>query len=379
MISSCVVQARMGSTRFPGKIVAELGGKSVLQFMLDRLRGLPIEHLIVATTNLPIDDPVVEIASAAGFKVVRGSETDVLSRFIHALDAYQADAIVRLTADCPLADPSLINAAIALLADSGADYASNTLVRTFPDGLDVEVLRAEALRQAASEATDPIEREHVTPFIYRRPERYRLVALRGEKLLGNERWTLDTPEDLEFLQKVVDRLETKGLNWLDVLSVAGVRETPEPGALHLRPATIEDAESLLVWRNDPKSVRFSRSGRLVHPAEHRRWLSDVLVHPKSRILIAEVDGHSIGQIRIDVEAGVGRVSVALAPEAQGRGYGTATIEALPRVLQADFQVTELVAEVHAENVPSVRAFQRAGYSEIGREWPFIQMHWIRPV
>src|SRR5204862_6675946 len=134
---------------------------------------------------------------SVGVPVVRGEEADVLSRFALALDTHPADTIVRLTADCPLADPAIVADALALHDRAGAAYTSNSLVRTFPDGLDVEVIAATALRDAHAEAADPLEREHVTPFVYRRPERYRLRALRTPELLGDERWTVDTAADLE--------------------------------------------------------------------------------------------------------------------------------------------------------------------------------------
>src|SRR4051812_28949414 len=184
----CVVQARTGSSRLPGKVLADLGGRPMLRFLLDRLGGLGHHRadVVVATSTEPRDDPIAEIARDAGRPVVRGSEHDVLDRFVAALDAFPARDVVRITADCPLTDAALIDAVVAHHRAMAADYTTNTLPRTFPKGLDVEVVNADALRSAHREATGPSEREHVMPFFYRRPERFRLANLRNDEPLGDE-------------------------------------------------------------------------------------------------------------------------------------------------------------------------------------------------
>jgi spore coat polysaccharide biosynthesis protein SpsF len=222
MTTLAVVQARAGSTRLPGKVLMSVAGRPMLAFMLERLAGTHVDRLVVATSTDRRDDAVAEVAAAAGVAVVRGSESDVLARFAMALDTHPADVVVRLTADCPLIDPALVDEVVAARAAAGADYASNTIVRTYPDGLDVEVLTAGALSTAAAEATDPAEREHVTPFVYRRPERFRLVSVVGPEALGHERWTVDTADDLERVRAIVAQLDDPiGAGWRDILSVAG--------------------------------------------------------------------------------------------------------------------------------------------------------------
>jgi spore coat polysaccharide biosynthesis protein SpsF len=227
MTIACVIQARMGSTRLPGKVLADLGGRPALALMLDRLAGVHVDQLVVATSEASADDAIEELARSKGVAVVRGPEDDVLARFMHVLEAYPADDVVRLTADCPLTDPALVTTAIAVHVGDKADYTSNTLVRTFPDGLDVEVVTAAALGEAAEEAVDQAEREHVTPFVYRRPERYHLAGFESGEDLGAERWTLDTGADLEWLRAIVDKLDdpvTAG--WRDVLAIAGRQASP---------------------------------------------------------------------------------------------------------------------------------------------------------
>lgn len=233
-----VVQARMGSSRLPGKVLADLGGRPVLALLLRRLRQAHLDGIVVATSDLPGDDVVAQLALSMGFPVVRGPEADVLGRYLLALEEHPADDVVRITADCPLVDPAIVDSAVALHRRTDADYTSNTLERTYPDGLDVEVIRASVLRTAAAEARDPGEREHVTPFVHHHSDRFRLAALETDERLAHERWTLDTAEDLTRLRTIVGRLhDPVGATWHEVLDVAGVvagppRRWPAPAGVH---------------------------------------------------------------------------------------------------------------------------------------------------
>lgn len=232
------MQARMGSSRLPGKVLMPIGGRPMLGLMLARLAALDVDHLVVATSDGAIDDDVAHVADAAGVDVVRGDERDVLSRFALALERHPAEVVVRLTADCPLSDPALVDAVLARHVAEGASYTSNSLVRTFPDGLDVEVVAADALLEAAALAVDPVEREHVTPYVYRRPDRFKLVAARGGRQLGHLRWTVDTSDDLDALRAVVDHLDDPQLaSWEEILKVAPPTLPPVPW---VRPATGSD-------------------------------------------------------------------------------------------------------------------------------------------
>jgi spore coat polysaccharide biosynthesis protein SpsF len=227
MSVTCIIQARMGSTRLPGKVLALLGSRPALALMLDRLAGLDVDHLVVAASDSRADDAVEELAAGKGVAVIRGPEDDVLARFGLVLDAFPTTDVVRLTADCPLMDPTLVMTGIEVHRHAGADYTSNTMVRTFPDGLDVEVVRAAALREAAQEAVDPDEREHVTPFVYRRVDRYRVATFESGADLGAERWTLDTAADLERLRAIVDKLDDPvTATWRDVLAVVSPPRSP---------------------------------------------------------------------------------------------------------------------------------------------------------
>jgi len=199
----------MSSSRLPGKVLLPLAGAPMILRQIERVaRAGRIDRLVVATSENPSDDALAAVVAGAGVRVHRGPLRDVLARFIGALDAYgPADHVVRLTGDCPLADPAVIDATIAYVTAAGADYGSNTPPhRTFPKGLDVEVMTAGALRAAAARAASPEEYEHVTWGLHRHPELYRQAYLSQPADEGEVRWTVDFPHDYDFVCAVYDAL-----------------------------------------------------------------------------------------------------------------------------------------------------------------------------
>jgi spore coat polysaccharide biosynthesis protein SpsF (cytidylyltransferase family) len=203
-----VVQARMSSRRLPGKVLARLGEHTVLELLLRRLaRARELDEIVVATSTEPSDDPVEREAERLSARVLRGSLTDVLGRYLKASAATGADAIVRITADCPLMDPEVVDQVVRAWREGRADYVTNTLEpRSYPDGLDVEVLSAAALRRAGELARDPSDREHVTPYIRHHPETFSIQGMHLDPPYGEVRMTLDTPEDLEALTRLVGQV-----------------------------------------------------------------------------------------------------------------------------------------------------------------------------
>ena len=203
-----VLQARMSSTRLPGKVMADLVGAPMILRQIERLRrSRRLDRIVVATSIDPSDDGFSAMLALYDIPVHRGPLDDVLARFEGALKAHPAEILVRLTADCPLADPQVIDATIDLLTTRGLDYAANTPAhRTYPKGLDVEVMRSEALFRAARDATDPYEREHVTPYLYRHPEMFAQDFISQAADEGELRWTVDRPDDLEFVRAVYGAL-----------------------------------------------------------------------------------------------------------------------------------------------------------------------------
>ena len=220
-----IVQARMGSTRLPGKVLAEIGGVPMLAQVVERARRCREVHEVwVATTAEADDDAIERLCRQRGYPVYRGSTQDVLDRFVQTARLAKADVIVRLTADCPLLDPALVDLTVRTFLDSAppADLVVNRLpgARTYPIGLDTEVVARAALEQAWREATEPHQREHVLPYLYDPPGRFRVLRLDAEKDYGALRWTVDTPQDLEFVRQVVSRLDRDGeFGWRDVLAL----------------------------------------------------------------------------------------------------------------------------------------------------------------
>jgi spore coat polysaccharide biosynthesis protein SpsF len=203
-----ILQARMSSTRLPGKVMADVAGAPMILRQIERLRrSRRLEGIVVATSDDPSDDGLAEMLALHGTAVYRGPLEDVLTRFAGALEAYPAPVVARLTGDCPLADPEILDAVIDLLIDEDVDYAANTPAhRTYPKGLDVEVMRARCLLRAAREAEDPYEREHVTPYLIRNPDLFSQAFLSQDIDEGEVRWTVDRPDDLEFVRAVYEGL-----------------------------------------------------------------------------------------------------------------------------------------------------------------------------
>ena len=219
MNTVAMIQARMGSQRLPGKVLLDLGGGTVMARVVRRLeRSRAITRIVVATTTAPADEAIVRECEWLQVACFRGSEDDVLDRYYQAAHSYSADAVVRITSDCPLVDPELVDQTIGVFTNQRADYASNVFPRTYPRGLDTEVFTAAALDRAWSEARQPHQREHVTPYLWEHPQMFRLASLSGDADYSSYRWTLDTPEDLELLRAIYSRFGGRDdFSWQEVL------------------------------------------------------------------------------------------------------------------------------------------------------------------
>ncbi len=237
----------MGSSRLPGKVLLKIGDKPMLAHVVDRTRmATSVDQVIVATTRDSADDPVADLCTARGYACYRGSLHDVLDRYYQAASIYPCDVVVRITADCPLIDPQLIDKAVNALLGSVSedqnlivseveassrtdarfpyDFVANRLPppwgRTYPIGLDVEVCTLAAMKRSWHEASLPHEREHVMPYLYDQPGRFRFMLLNYKQDYGDLRWTVDTPEDLAMVRQLYSFLNNKtGFSWLDVLHI----------------------------------------------------------------------------------------------------------------------------------------------------------------
>jgi spore coat polysaccharide biosynthesis protein SpsF len=205
-----VLQARVSSRRLPGKVLLPVLGRPMLARQIERIRrACRLDALVVATSDRAEDDAIAELCRALEVDVHRGALDDVLDRFHSAAAARAPEHVVRLTGDCPLIDPSVIDDVVRVHVESGADYTSNAVERTYPDGLDVEAMRMSALATAWREARLPSEREHVTPFLYRHPERFLLRAVKLPRDLSALRWVVDHEVDLALVRAVYERLHPR--------------------------------------------------------------------------------------------------------------------------------------------------------------------------
>jgi len=205
-------QARMASTRLPGKVLKPVLGKPLLEYQIERLRRVRrADELVIATTTNASDDMLVDFCRERGVKVYRGSEQDVLSRFYGAAIEAGADVVVRITADCPIIDPAVVDQIIGyyLAHREEYDYVANKQVLTFPRGMDTEVFSFSALESAYREGVLEYEREHVTPFLYGHPERFKIGQWFFRENRGDDRWTVDTPEDFDLLSRIIEALYPK--------------------------------------------------------------------------------------------------------------------------------------------------------------------------
>ncbi|HVG52488.1 MAG TPA: glycosyltransferase family protein [Xanthobacteraceae bacterium] len=231
------IQARMTSTRLPGKVMVDLCGAPLLQRIVERLRLCRnLDAIVIATTVNREDDPVDALGRTLGVPVFRGDENDVLGRMLAAAESAAADVVVRITADCPVIDPGVVDECIALRDERGVDYASNVIVRTYPDGLDTEVMTIDALRTAAAEAHDARQREHVTLYIRgvepgKPAGQFSRADLTFCADLSHLRWTVDRQDDLDRIREIYAAFQ-RPFGWLEILTLA----TRRPHLLGVTPS-----------------------------------------------------------------------------------------------------------------------------------------------
>jgi spore coat polysaccharide biosynthesis protein SpsF (cytidylyltransferase family) len=215
-----IVQARMGSSRLPGKVLAEIDGRPVVDHVLRRAARITgVDEVVLAVPDSPEDDVLARAGESAGVSVVRGDAADVLNRYHDAAVAHGADAVVRITADCPLIDPAVSALVVRRFTAGDVDYVSNTHPPTYPDGYDTEVFSTAALVDAWREAAAPFEREHVTPFIWLRPDRFRLANVADSCDRSSWRLTVDTASDLSAIRSLWTRMPDEQFGLADVIAL----------------------------------------------------------------------------------------------------------------------------------------------------------------
>jgi spore coat polysaccharide biosynthesis protein SpsF len=232
MKTTAIIQAHMGSTRLPGKVLLKIGNRSMLARVVRRvLRARTLSAVIVACSIEPADEAIVRECERIGISYFRGSDPDVLDRYYQASRVFPSDAYVRITSDCPVIDPEVIDRVVTHFAQGEFDYASNTVQRTYPRGLDTEVFTAEGLARCWRDAKEPYQRVHVTPYFYQNPQLFKLGFVTQDVDQNEMRWTVDTPDDLKFIKAVYDQFGGHDeFSWRDVLAL--LERQPELAAIN---------------------------------------------------------------------------------------------------------------------------------------------------
>lgn len=249
-MKAAIIQARMGSTRLPGKVLADIAGKPMLWHVISRMKyAKRIDDIIVATTILSEDKQILELASEMGIKSYAGSREDVLDRYYQAAIIYKADVIVRITADCPLIDPNIIDRTIEFYLTHDFDYVSTAIKPTYPDGIDTEVFSFVILEKAWKEASFASEREHVTPYIRKNSQIFRIKSLENDEDLSYMRWTVDEERDLGFVREVYKRLYCKKGNIFYMKDVINLLRT-HPQIMNINKGILRDEGYLKSLREE---------------------------------------------------------------------------------------------------------------------------------
>lgn len=376
---AAIIQARMTSSRLPGKVMAHLAGQPMLGYMLDRIRTSgELDEVCVATTANRTDDPVAGLCAARSVHCFRGDEYDVLDRFHGAANEAGGDILVRLTGDCPMMDPALLDEGLAKFKASNFDYYSNALTRTYPDGLDFEIFTRSALEAARRNANTSFHREHVTPYL--RTGFYQSVETGdfsvGEMLapadFSHLRWTVDTQDDLDNVRAMVARLPT-GYGWLDAVAeltrhgnIYEFLRHPASQEVHLRPVADSDCERLYDWVNQPDSIAGSlRTAGPIAFADHKMWFAACLQNDDVAIWIAENPaGEAMGQIRLEKRTDAIDVSIYVASAYRGQGAALSMLQLAGPNAGRMWPGVPLRARIRPDNWSSRSLFVRAGYGNM---------------
>jgi spore coat polysaccharide biosynthesis protein SpsF (cytidylyltransferase family)/RimJ/RimL family protein N-acetyltransferase len=380
-INLAIVQARMTSSRLPGKVLSDICGKPSLQRMLERINmASSIDKVVVATTINASDDLIVELCERLKVDIFRGDEDDVLGRFCGAAEVAEAEIVIRLTADCPMIDPDVIDEVVSAFSIYNHDYLSNTIDRTYPDGLDIEVMSIDVLREAHKKAVAPFLREHVTPYISgRRPDLgagdFRVGQIRFVADFSHIRWTLDTKEDLQRIRSLVSKLP-EDYRWLQALSIA----TQEPDllgnmidgqtteVLSLRLAVASDVKLLFEWVNTPSSLKNKeKSSTPIEWSAHQNWFNKRLNNPNVRIWIVERNKQAIGQVRVEYDNNKLLIDIFIDSLFKGNDYGLKALKLLIKQCQVTYPGVPLHAIIKNENYPSLNLFRRADFQEVSSD------------
>ena len=384
---AAIIQARITSTRLPGKVLMDIEGKPMLWHVINRLKlSKKINEIILAIPNTKENDILEKFAKDNKVKYFKGSEEDVLSRYYEAAKEFKSDIVVRITSDCPLIDPQVVDLVIEKHLNSGADYTSNVLQRTFPRGLDIEVFNFKVLEKTQKEARKNYQREHVTPYIYEHPEIFELqhIEAKGKLRRPELRLTVDTKEDLKLIREIYRHLyklrkifyteeiidlfnnhqelikineKVRQKNWAnEIMRSSNI-------SIRIRKANFSDVEFLWYLRNQPDVYRYFKKPKRVSWEEHIKWIVPIILRMhKKNIFIIENDSLPIGQIRFDYDKEKrAQMSISLLKEFRGKGIATQSFKKAIKILKKEKKIRTFFAEVHKDNTFSQKFFENLNF------------------
>lgn len=392
-----IIQTRVSSTRLPGKVLKKVLGKTLLEHQIDRVkRAEKVDKIFIATSDKKIDDKIETIAKKNGIKSFRGSENDVLDRYYKCTGRFNVGTIVRITGDCPLIDPKVIDSVIRFYKKSGFDYVTNGINSTFPDGMDVEVFSREALRRAWREAKLKSEREHVTAYIWKNPEIFKVGIYKEGVDNSNFRLTVDEPEDLNLIRKIFKALYPKNHNFSlqeilsylvkhpkiaqinskymrnegyikSVLNEKSFIGRLDGGKIYLRELTVKDAtEEYAGWLNDPEVNKYLET-KSTTVGELQKYIAQKLTSDKVVFLgiFDEKTNKHIGNIKLeplDIAGGTAVLGILIGDKNYwGRGIAKEAIGLLCNWAFKNLGLKNITLGVYSAHKGAIKTYERAGF------------------
>lgn len=364
MKTVAIIQARMGSTRLPGKVLKPIMGKPMLQHMVERVRrAKTLDQIIIATSTKPADTPISQLAKKLNLACFHGSETDVLSRYYQAAKKFSADIIVRLTGDCPLIDPAIIDAVVNQFKLTQADYTSNVLERTYPRGMDTEVFSFATLKLAQRLARSAYNREHVTPFIYTHPQKFHLGNMIAPKPFYRPdlHLTVDDLADFALVMAIFHQIYPSRPHFALGHIIALLDRQP----MRLKTTLATRADLMLAFSlsNDPLTRQMSFSQHQIRLPEHLHWFNRLIKSPNRILLIIQArvgkNWVPIGQVRYDNLSH--QISLSLSRAWRGKKLAVPALLQGIKAIKRKFKPSHIVAHIKPDNPASLSVFTSTGF------------------
>lgn len=380
MSKDVIIQARMGSTRLPGKVLKKIKGKPVLWHVVKRVeQSKLIDNVIIATTTSENDDKIVEFCQAYNIKYYRGSEENVLKRYYETAKYFNTDIILRITSDCPLIDPQIIDELLRFYIKNDYDLVTNAgsdlSQRTYPRGFDTEIFSYQLISTIFKKANEKYQLEHVTPYIYE--NNYKIFYYKNTKDYSKYRLTLDTKQDYELISNIYEALYNgKHDFYLEAIThflkqneslIEINKNNVQKGIINLRKVNGNDINLLYEWANDALVRKNSFNSNEIPLETHKKWFANSIESDNRELFIGEINKQPIGQIRIDIEKNFAKIGYSIAKKYRGNGYGKYLIQELILFIRNNESLNKrinfLIGDVKKSNIASCKIFETLGFTK----------------